>query len=340
MGKKILKNKIFIRTIIIILAIIIIIAGILGGIIFSKLSNLKIEEVDKNNLGMAEDIYSTVSEEMTEEDFKNIKSFVLFGIDTQSSGDGQDEEGFKGRTDTIMIISINPKYKSIKLISIPRDTYVEIEGYGKTKINYAHAYGGAQLALKTINTNFNLNISEYVTVDFSGLVNIINDIGGIDVKITNEEKEYINRYSYLVYNVSGNKRKWLTSYGTVLLDGEQAVIHSQNRTIGDGDFTRAERQRTIIQAISNKISKMNAGEIYNLIDVFLKEVTTNINIMDYMGLLGELVANKNAYLNNVVSTQIPKEDYATSQTIKGIYYFVPTDTQKMLEEMREYIYKK
>ncbi len=143
-----------------------------------------------------------------------------------------------------------------------------------------------------------------------------------------------------MYNVSGNKQKKLTSYGNVTLDGEQAVTHARNRTVGDGDFTRAERQRDVLAAMFSKVSSLGSNEIYDLIDVLLKEVTTNINVMDYMGLLGEIVLNKSTYLSNVISTQIPKEEYATSQIIKGIYYFVPTDTDRMIEDMREYVYKK
>jgi len=335
------KKKKKITIVFIIILIIIILAGIfVGKIISSKLGNINFEDIDKTQLSMNDDLYNQISDYVTVDEYKKIKNFVLFGTDTQSTGDGQDREDFAGRTDTIIIVSINPKYKSIKLISIPRDTYAEIEGYGKNKINHAYTWGGVQLAVKTINENFELNLSEYVTVDFSGLVHIINDIGGIKMNISAAEEDFINKNSKLAYKVSGNKQKFLNSYGNVLLDGEQAVTHARNRTVGDGDFTRAERQRLVIEAMFSKISSMEAGDIYNLIDVLLKEVTTNINVMDYMGLLGEIVVNRSSYLNNIISTQVPKEEYAESQTIKGIYYFVPTDVDKMKEEMIEYMYKK
>lgn len=337
MNKRKRKNK---KWLFIPLVIFIIIAGIIVGILYGKLSNLNIVELDKSDLGINDDLYSKVSADISENDFKNVKNFVLFGIDTQSSGDGQDDPEFIGRTDTIMIVSINQKYKSIKLISIPRDTYAEIEGYSKTKINHAFAFGGAQLAIKTINQNFDLNITEYATVDFARLVHIINYMGGIDVYITSAERDYINKRSSEIYDITGNDYKYLSSYGNVHLDGEQAVMHSRNRSVGDGDFERARRQRMVIEAMFSKISSMDAGEIYNFIDVLFKEITTNINILDYMGLLGDIVLNKSSYLKDMISTQIPKEDYATSQIIDGIYYFVPTDTDVMKEDMREYIYKK
>ena len=334
------KKKPWKKILLIIFLVIIIITGIIVGILYSKLFNLNIQEIDKSNLGINDDLYSKVSDHISESDFKNIKNFVLFGIDTQSSGDGQDAEDFIGRTDTIMIVSINPRYKTIKLISIPRDTYAEIEGHGKMKINYAHLFGGAQLAIKTINETFSLNLTEYATVDFSGLVHIINDIGGIDLFITEEEESFINRYSSVAYSISGNKKKWINKYGNVTLDGEQAVTHARNRTNGDGDFTRTERQRKVIEALFTKISKMDAGKIYSLIDMFLKEITTNIDIPTYMGLLSDILLNKSTYLSSIISAQIPNENHATSEWIDGIYYFVPSDEQKMKEDMWNYIYLK
>ena len=333
--KKNIKKFLFILFLIV-LAIL----GTIVGIIYSKLSNLNIKDIDISKLSVNDDLYNKIAGDMSERDFRNVKNFVLFGIDTQGKGDGQEDGDFIGRSDTIMIVSINPKYKSIKLISIPRDTYVDVEGHGKTKINHAYAYGGVELALKTINENFDLNITEFATIDFSGLVNIINDIDGINVNITESEKNYINQYSFVIYDISGNDQKYLYSYGNTELDGEQALTHSRNRTIGDGDFERARRQRDVLDAIFLKISKMDAGEIYGLVDVFFKEIVTNVDVSSYMGTLGEILLNKSTYLSNIVSTQVPKEGYCEHKTIDGIYYFVPTDTERMKEEMLEYIYKR
>ena len=291
------------------------------------------------NLGINDNLYSQVSGSISEADLKNIKSFVLVGIDTQSSGDGQDEEGFLGRTDTIMVIAVNTKTKQLKMISIPRDTYVEIEGYGKNKINHAYAFGEARLAVKTINQIFGLNLTEYITIDFEGLVHVINDIGGVQLQITEAEREFINTYSNLAYSISGNKKKYLPSYGTVTLDGEQALTHSRNRKVGD-DFTRAGRQRKVLEAIMTKMSKMDVGEISNFIDMFLKEVTTNINISEYMGVLSDVLLNKNTYLNNITSAQVPTREYAKDTYIDGLYYFVPNNIEELKEKMIEYLYLK
>lgn len=334
-----INSKIWILVLIVILLALIFAGIVTGDFVANKLEKINIKEINKENLAVDDTIYSKVSNELTKSEFNNIKNIVLFGIDTQSKGDGQDEEGFLGRSDTIIIASINPKYKSLKLISIPRDTYTEIEGHGKMKINHAYAYGEEELAIKTINSNFGLNITEYATVDFAGLVHVINDIGGIELTITQAEKNFINNSSGLAYEISGNKQKKLTSYGTVKLDGEQALTHSRNRSVGD-DFTRASRQRDVIEAILNKMTKMDTEKISSTLDVVLKEVTTNINVSDYIGIITDIILNKKSYLNNIVSAQVPSKDYAEGTYIKGIYYFVPSDTERMKEDMINYLYKR
>ena len=316
----------------IIIAIAILLGILFGKFVSSKLSNLNKKELDETDLSVNKEVYSLVSDHLTKSEYKDVKNVVLFGSDSESIGDPP-----QGRSDTIIIISINPKFKSLKMISIPRDTYVEIEGHGKNKINHAYAWGQEQLAIKTINYNFGLNLTEYISIDFSGLIHIINDIGGIELQISKAEMDFINMESKIAYNASGNTPKKITSYGTVKLDGEQALTHSRNRTVGD-DFARAERQREVLQAIMNKISKMDIGEIMSMLDMFLKEVTTNINVTEYIGTITEILLNKNTYLNNVISAQVPSKDIAKGEYINGIYYFVPSDKEKMKEEIIEYLY--
>ena len=322
------KRKIILGIVLAILFLIILVVLVGGIYAWSKLSNVAFEEIDKDDLAVNENLYddvkNKVENEISEEEFKDVENFVLFGVDTK------DIDGFdSGRSDTIIIASINPMKKSLKLISIPRDTYVNVPGYGKTKINHAYAYGKEQLSIKTINSNFGLNLTEYATIDFSGLINIIDEVGGINLTISDEEMNFINN--------SINVKKKLTHSGNVLLNGEQALVHSRNRTVGN-DFTRASRQRDVIEALINKIATLDIDKILDLSDTFLKEVRTNINITKYIGLLTSVVSNKNEYLNNITSVQIPSTEYASGQMIDGIYYFV-SDLEKAKSEMYKYIYE-
>lgn len=325
------------KIFIIIFSIILIIAIGIAIYLYSKLSKINYEEIDKSDLAVNEELYDIVKDnvdsQLSEKEFNDVVNFVLFGSDSRDVNSME-----AGRSDTIIIVSINPKNKSIKLISIPRDTYVTVPGYGKTKINHAYAYGKEQLSIKTINTNFEMNLTEYATIDFSGLVNIINDIGGIELTITDEEMNYINAGAVYGAQYTGNTVPNLTHSGKVLLSGEQALAHSRNRKVGN-DFTRASRQRDVIEALINKISDMDINQILSLSDEFLKEIKTNINVTNYVGLLTSILANKNEYLNNITSVQVPSSEYASGEMINGIYYFV-SDIEKAKQDMYKIIYEK
>lgn len=320
-SKKNNKNKVMIVIGVIILLILVI--GV--SYIYTKLSSVNYQKIDKTKLDINEDLYndvSSVNENITKENFDKIKTVVFFGTDSRDT-----ENMSSGRSDTIIIASINPITKRIKLISIPRDTYVTISDHGKDKINHAYAYGGEELSIKTINNNFGLGISEYVTIDFSGLVNVIDTVGGVNINITEAEKAFINR---------GSKTKISTS-GNVLLNGEQALIHSRNRTVGN-DFERAARQRIVLEALIQKIGSMEVSQMLSLSDKMLKEVKTNMNITDYTSMLTSIATNKSEYLSDIKSIQIPSTDYSSGQMIGGVYYFVP-DLEKAKQDFYKAIYE-
>lgn len=329
------KKRRKIGTIIFIIILLIIIAsGItVGGFVAGKLGNLNVQEIDTSDLAVNNELYNEVSDILSKSEFNDIITIALFGTDSRDSSNMS-----VGRSDTIIVASINPKFKTIKLISIPRDTYVSVPGHGKTKINHAYAYGGEALAIKTINENFGLSITEYATIDFSGLIHIINDIGGIEINITKSEMEYINSHVHESYQITGKATKKLTTYGNVTLTGEQALTHSRNRTVGN-DFERAGRQREVLESIMNKIAKMGTSKILDMSDTLLKEIKTNINVMDYVGVLTDVLMNSNSYFGSITSIQIPSTEYGKGDSSSGTYYF-KADSEKMRQDMIDNIYKK
>lgn len=300
------------KKVLILVLVVIVILGIFIYFIYNKFGKIEYEKLDESQLSLNEDIYNEVSDQVSKDEFDNIKNVAIFGIDG-------------GRSDTIIIASLNQTNHTIKLLSIPRDTYVKIEGHGKTKINHAYAYGKEQLALKTINENFGLNISEYITINFTGLINIINKIGGIELEITKAEMDYINAHVGESYSLTKNPVEKLSDYGKIKLTGEQALTHSRNRTVGN-DFTREERQRDVITAVMEKVSKMSKTQILGLSDDILTDVKTNLNVGKWTGILTSALGNSGEYLNNVTSKQIPSYEAGNGsgkgQMIDGIYYFV------------------
>lgn len=324
----------FLKFILWIVIIGLIVALVLAGyMVWSRLSSMKYEDIDKNNLSVNADLYDEVSDTVSKSDFNKVKTIALFGTDSRDT-----EDISAGRADTIMVASVNPSNKSIKLMSIPRDTYVKVEGHGKTKINHSYAYGKEELTIQTINQNFDLNIEEYATIDFSGLIHIINELGGVEVEITKEEMQYINSRVQEAYDVSKNKSKKLTEYGKVVLNGEEALTHSRNRTIGN-DFVRASRQRAVLEALIQKMSHVDVFTFLSLSDDFLKEVKTNINPVEYIGIFTSFLVHKNEYLNNIESVQIPSNDYSAGKMIQGVYYYT-TNYDKAKQDFITYIYEK
>lgn len=327
------KSGIIKKIMFLLIIVILVMIGIAASNIYSKIAKVNFQEINKEDLAVNSNIYDKVFDTLSQSEFSDVKSVVFFGVDSR---DVKDE--FSGRSDTIMIASLNPKIKGISLISIPRDTYVNIPGYGKDKINHAYAFGKEQLSIKTINQNFGLSISEYVTIDFSGLISIINDVGGINLEITQEEMKYINERANESYLISGNSIEKLTKYGIVELSGEQALTHSRNRTVGD-DFTRAGRQRKVLESLINKLSSLDLSGLIKASDSILKEVKTNVNITDYIGSLLSTISNKDTYIANMVSAQVPAADYSNGKIINGTYYFT-TNYDKAKADFIKYIYGK
>lgn len=331
------------KVVIAILIIVILCVLAVFGVAYYKLSQINTTKIDVEELEVNSELYNDVSDKVDEEEFKDIVNIALFGSDSRDVNNSS-----SGRSDCIMIASINPVKKTIKLISIPRDSYVKVPGYGYTKINHAYAYGymyergeaaGEQLAIKTINSNFGLNITEYVTIDFSGLINVINSVGGIEMDITKAEMDVLNDYLRSSCEISGKPYVPMTTYGHVTLNGEQALAHSRNRYVGS-DFERAGRQRKVLMALMDKMSSMNSSTIMSLVsDSFLSEVKTNVNVTKYIGLLTDVVSNKGSYLGNIISTQVPSTDYGYDKHVDGVYYF-GFDLELAKQDLYSYIYEK
>ncbi len=141
----------------------------------------------------------------------------------------------------------------MKLGSVARDTYVNIEGYGTDKINHAYAYGDSIFLVKTVNQNFDLNISNFVVVNFFGMAKIIDRLGGIEIEVDDEKIKYINNYISEIAKIEGIQCENVASDEVHNLNGIQAVAYSRIRYTASGDFKRTERQRTVLLSLAKKV---------------------------------------------------------------------------------------
>ena len=327
-------------TIGIIAVLVIIAVAVVGSLVGQKLGKINFQKLDESDLSLNEDMYSEVNG-LTQKEYDQVINILFLGSDSRDM-----ENAYEGNSDANIIISINPKYKSIKLISIPRDTAVKIEGMeNRYKINAAFARGKEQLAIKTINHNFDLNLKEYVTVNISAMYDIINELGGLELEITKDEMTYINKYIDMFYEFSGKPVQKVTSYGKVTLTGEQVAAHVKEIMAGSsikseshGDYGRTQRQREVMTALINKIVSKDIGEISKIIDMILSEVTTNADVTKYMGMLPELLANKDEYLKNITSVMVPSLDYSNEILENGAYLYV-TDMEKAKKDFIHYMYE-
>jgi len=319
------------RKVILIVAITLMILSLISIIaIFWAMNKVNFQGLDESDLGINEEMYNGLP--ISKEEYDSISNVLLIASDSENGYDSEKH------ADVIMLLSVNQTKKTVKMISIPRDTYVDIEGYKKYKLNKSYSVGGEQLLVKTLNSNFGLNITEYVTVDFTGFMHIINDIGGIEITITEAEKNFINNNSRKAYNSSRNKYKMVSYSGKVTLSGEQAVTHARNRTTAN-DIARTSKHRDVMAATMSKISNMEADKILGLVNDLLKEVKTNINVMKYTGILTNIVSDRSTYMKNITSTLVPSMDYSKGMNLESDgAYVIETDIEKAKEDFIKYMY--
>lgn len=262
----------FLRIIIALILILVILVGVTFFYVKGKLDKIqKVELPSGEDLGITE----TVAQNLT--GYRNI---AIFGVDSRS-----DDYGIGNRSDCIIIASINNDTGEIKLISVYRDTYVNIEGYGLDKITHAYSYGEAPLAIKTLNKNLDLNIEEFVTVNFDSVAEAVDQLGGVQLNITSDEIKYINGYIDETSRVTGKTSQHIIEPGTYTVDGVQAVSYSRIRYTDGGDYKRTERMRTVIEAMFNKLKTKSLAEINSFADAILPHVYTNISATDIISMV-------------------------------------------------------
>ncbi|PWX16154.1 LytR family transcriptional regulator [Clostridium perfringens] len=289
----------------IILALILVILGLIGASTYyinSKINKVQKVEVNKDNL--------SIDKAQVEKE-KHIKNIALFGIDAP--------KGKAGRSDAIMILTLDEEHKVMKLTSIMRDSYVDIPGHGDDKITHAYAFGGPELAMKTLNENFKVNVEDFMAVNFTSLPEIIDKLGGVKINIIPEE----------IHHIPG-----ITSPGEQVLNGAEALAYSRIRYATGGDYKRTERQRVVLEAVFEKLKSTPTKEYPSLIDDFLPYVETNMSSMDMIKLATDVAP---LVKGNLETARFPLDGYCDGKMINGVWYLV-YDRQATLNQIQEYIY--
>ena len=234
------------------------------------------------------------------------KQVVLFGVDSR---EGQLNKGT--RTDTIIIASINKETNEIKLCSVFRDTYLNLSNDDYNKCNSAYAKGGPEQAINMLNMNLDMNIENYITVGFKGVVKTVDSLGGVPIDVQSNEISHLNNYQYCMndeLNLGGYTE--VTSTGLQTLNGLQATAYCRIRYTGDGDFTRARRQRDVVTQMSEKAKQTDVTKLVGIAEDALNYVSTNFTSDEIIDVA------KNASKYTVVGSDgFPFESNRTTGTI-------------------------
>ena len=319
--KKKKKKSIGFKILMGFLAILVALTAIGGGYVYGLFKKLDTVKLDDKNLGI-----SSKEEFSKYDNFKDIKNIALFGVDT--------EDGGVGRSDSIMVATLDPVHKKLKLTSLMRDSYVNIEGYGNDKLNHAYAFGGPQLSIKTINENFGFNIEDFISVNFSSLPVIIDILGGIEIEIMDNEVNLINDYIRSLNSQLGVSTPYIVSSGYQYLDGYQALAYSRVRYTEGGDYKRTERQRMVLEAVFEKLLNTPASSYSSILNSVLPHVQTNISPTEILSLGTKVVGIGSTSLQQ---ERFPRDGFAEGITINGIYY-LQYDKDATIEQVRDYIF--
>ena len=303
----------------------------IGNSIYDK---LEIDTASMNNreeVIVTEDKSSNITNFNTEEKYLQ-RNILLLGV--------EEFEGAKN-TDAIIIASINTKDNTLKLTSLMRDLYVEIQGYENNKLNSVYAKGGIDLLYNTIESNFGIRIDGYVMVNYNALENIVDQLEGIEIKLTKGEAKYLNTKNYISDPANRNVVE-----GTQTLNGNQVLGYCRVRYVSTGsesdDFGRTQRHRIVLNSIFNKVKQLNIVEMASFMYEILEDtnITTDISKKDFNKYIEEA-------LDIITKIQISEYRIPSNGTFENKKIkigslkravLVPNDWNIIREDIRTFIY--
>lgn len=233
------------------------------------------------------------------------RNIALFGVDARDKSLGKGN-----RTDTIIVASINEETKVVKLVSVYRDTYLNLGNDTYNKANGAYAKGGPLQAINMLNMNLDLNITDYITVGWAGVADTIDALGGVDIEVDSAELPHLNNYQVETSKSLGKSYKRVTTTGMQTLDGIQAVSYCRIRYTAGDDFKRAERQREVIQAILDKAKGSSVTTLNTAANTIFEEISTSLTLGEILELLKDVASYSIGETGG-----FPAEEYRATGTV-------------------------
>ncbi|MBQ5675096.1 MAG: LCP family protein [Lachnospiraceae bacterium] len=307
---------------------------VLATILFfvTKVDKMEATEIDESEIAFNEGIGNTEGESgEVPEAMKGYRNIALFGVDSRNGALG------KGTlSDTILVASINEDTKEIRLISIFRDTYLNLGNDTYNKANNAYSKGGPKQAINMLNMNLDLNITDYVTVGFQGVVDTVDALGGVEIEVDEAEISHLNNYQIGTSEAIGRKNQYtkVTSTGMQTLDGLQATSYCRIRYTAGDDFKRAERQREVITAISQKVKNASASQLNDIANKVFSQTATSLELSEIL----ELLEGVQGY-TIVASDGFPFEEMRGTGTVgrKGSCV-IPVDLEANVVKLHKFLF--
>ena len=296
---------------------------VLGFWVVSKLDKLQKPKVDPEKVEVNDTI-----QESTLESMKGYTTVALFGLDTRQAG----QLGSGNRSDTVIIASINNDTKEVKLVSVYRDTYLDLTNGKFNKCNGAYSAGGPQQAMSMLNKNLDLDIQYYISVDFAAMTKAIDLLGGIDIDVDDAEIEHLNNYIVETSEGTGVKTTPLTKTGLQTLDGVQATSYCRIRYTAGDDFKRTERQREVIMQIVSKAKTMDISQVNDIIDAVFPLAATNYTNDELLAMAPQLLT-----YDIVDTTGFPFDKAAATVKGKGSCV-IPVNLEENVKQLHEYLF--
>ena len=311
------------KKIVLILIGIILLIGLSGfGYVYSKLNKMYVKDE------VVKDIENT--EEATMVD--GVTNILLVGTDGEYVEKGN-------RSDGIMLVTIDSKNKDIKLSSIARDTYVDIPGYSTEKLTHAYAYEGIDLLKEVFKENFDLDIDKYIAVNFGSFMDIMDELGGVEVNVEEKDIKEINKYIDACYGYYKNKdekeKEYLTEAGVQRLNGYQALAFSRIRYT-DSAFAREARHREVAQSVYKEFAQKGVDTYKRCADIVLNNTKTNISPIEMMNLAYTVLKIND---KDIEQFQFPLEEHRKGHIIsKQKGWVLEWDKEPNLEAWHKFIF--
>lgn len=309
------------RTIIILAAEILVLALlVIVYFVVSKGTQVQKIVINEEKIGIEENIENN-------EELDKYFNIALFGIDARN---GSLEESH--RSDTIMIASINTETKEVKLVSVYRDTYLNVNG-NYNKVNAAYSLGGPENAVTTLNSNLNLNIKDFVSVGFRGVVDTVDALGGVWVDVDSAEIKHLNNYAKCIAEDLDMQPTYVNETGYQLLNGLQATAYCRIRYTAGDDFKRTERQREVLQAIMDEAQKTDAATVSDIADSVFPNIATTLSLEEIVELLSDVQSYTIAD-----NTGWPFATNITTATVGSKSVVIPMNLEENVVLLHEFLF--